>query len=173
MPILLDVRYYNDSFSESVTQRSMIRKLSFTFDMLIDPNGIIVTKINSPWDNTTGSTVYGNITLNLVSTVGFQYNFSIVKVSGLTEVSGSLVDGNYNISLNPVLIPGATIVPPTTFHRLFGDINNDSIVNSADQTVFNSAYRSRIGMPNYLSYLDFNQDKIIDASDLTQFQRRL
>ncbi|MFO0844362.1 MAG: dockerin type I domain-containing protein [Gemmataceae bacterium] len=188
-PTLIAVRYYNETDAEPVGQRSMIRLFNFAFDnFVVGVNGgVTVTKVASVFDTRTGSTVYGNLTLVPKGTgfnpqTGqFRHEFSFSRAAGLTESSGSLVDGNYTFSINPSLIralnnagPGAAIggTVPVSFHRLFGDVNGDAKVNAADQAVFNGALRSRRGMASYVSYLDFNLDSFIDTTDGTQFQRR-
>ena len=45
-------------------------------------------------------------------------------------------------------------------------------MDDRDQALFLKAYRSRVGMSNYVSYFDYNGDASVDSIDYFQFLRR-
>ena len=95
--------------------------------------------------------------VNNVTTAKFTF-------SGPLDLAGSLPDGRYL-----AIFQGKTVA---NFHRLFGDANGDGRVDDKDQALFLKAYRSRAGMPNYVSYFDYNGDGAVGPTDYFQFLRR-
>jgi hypothetical protein len=189
-------------------QRSMIRRMRISFSDFVfvdmsDPNPLnraVVVSRDGTTFNATGGTHTGPVTASLfntffdpTSTTGRYFNYEFGFSGPGVEVSGSLVDGKYNVTVNNTKIqayvpfsygsfPGLQPAAPlnTSFHRLFGDVDGDGKVSSSipsvtlnDLTAFNAAYRSRRGMTNYVEYLDFDNDGDNDGADQTQFYRRL
>jgi hypothetical protein len=58
----------------------------------------------------------------------------------------------------------------TTFHRLFGDINGDGTVNSADYFQFKKAFGSKAGSTLYNPDFDFDANGSINSADYFKFK---
>jgi hypothetical protein len=195
-PLLIDTRYYAQSDAEVVSQRSMINMFRLAFDnfVVIGSGSVTLTKVASWADPNktsggTGSNYLGTVAATRttvppffhVATGEFRYEYGITRgVSGV-ELSGSLVDGNYKLTFNTATIragnlnygqPMSTQVSEVNFHRLFGDGNGDGMVDALDQVMMQATYGSRMGMANYAVWANFNLDRSIDGTDLTQFNLR-
>jgi hypothetical protein len=92
---------------------------------------------------------------------------------------GSLPDGRYTLTVqkakvaaqaNPGANPDADSV--SAFHRLFGDVNGDCVVEWTDWGQLFTASGHRRGEAGYLSYLDVNGDAVIDGTDSSAFFAR-
>jgi hypothetical protein len=97
--------------------------------------------------------------------------------SGLMTQFGSLIDGNYQLTINRnlVLDTGGRAMAAdysTTFFRFFGDANGDRHVDVADLGLFSGTYGLNSTQAGYLSYFDFNGDGRIDIADFGQFSLR-
>ena len=75
---------------------------------------------------------------------------------------------------NQVLVGSTTMTANnvTDFHRLFGDVNGDAVVNGLDFGFFKNAFGTQVGDAGYLSYFDFNGDGVINGLDFGQFKSR-
>jgi hypothetical protein len=175
-------------------QKSLIRNIRVTFSgyVFLDPNlqsptsnrGLNLVKLNGPYGapaNTqiqaiVSSTVYNRSTGAYTVIYGF---------AGAGTELGSLEDGNYSLQFNEAAIqgggPGGPGLAPAgdpfaaqaaSFFRFYGDANGDRKVDTTDTTLFNAAYRSRVGMANYRAAFDFNGDGFVDSVDYYQFLRR-
>ena len=87
----------------------------------------------------------------------------MLQFTGAQTNNGSLADGTYQLTYNN------SVIGPTTFFRMFGDMNGDHLVNQTDLTAFNAAMRSSVGTAPYLWYFNYNQDCVIDAVDYRYF----
>jgi surface-anchored protein len=192
--LLAVLPYSNNPATEGTEQRSMIRHARLFFDapVYFGAGAVQLRQHDSEARGTTATAFSGvrNVGLTLVgsgfdaATGRYFYNFAVSGTVG-REVSGSLEDGRYEIVLNAALVttgPGGTgqkLRPDNgggtvsrRFHRLFGDVNGDGLITSVDQSRFDSAYGSRVGMLNYINFLDFENNRSIDGSDRTAFNRR-
>src|SRR5262249_43944627 len=160
-------------------------RLSFDSFVTVGSGAVSVAR-NSGLFNATGGTYNGAVTTARVGPVVFNpasttmaffsYDFGF-SGSGV-EVSGSLVDGAYALTINgsAITTPGGQLngggATSQNFHRLFGDVNGDMHVDGTDQTAFNAAFGSIAGQANYRDYFDFDNNGTVDASDQNQFNSR-
>ena len=96
-----------------------------------------------------------------------------VKSSSFSDATGSLKDGIYTVTVNPSKVTGATLTGanlPTTFHRLYGDIDGNRTVNSADYFKFKAAFGSTAGQANFNADFDFDGNGKINSSDYFKFK---
>jgi hypothetical protein len=102
-----------------------------------------------------------------------------------TEANGaSLANGSYQLMVNGDQLIGpdgqavdvngdnmAGGVLTETFHRLYGDVNGDGVVDATDLTGLRSVFGATITDPNSAAAaFDANGDGVIDASDLEVFR---
>ncbi len=211
-PILLFSVTGTAAANNNWQQRSMIRRarISFSDFVFFDTSAMTLTRLNAPPSpytsnySLTGGSYFGPVTATRIGPVVFDstatqrlFNYDFVFSGNGVEVSGSLVDGVYDLALNNAAIQAYVPLSPSppygsfpglqlgggvgsttlTFHRLFGDVNGDRVVNAIDQNLaiygFNAAYRSVRGQSKYQEYLDFDNDNDVDGADRTQFNRRL
>jgi phosphodiesterase/alkaline phosphatase D-like protein len=88
---------------------------------------------------------------------------------------GSLPDGSYTLSMDRSKIPVDTSNPITTigsFQTLFGDLDGDGRVNGPEVAASAHLNGTHRGDPDYLWYLDFNADGVIDGKDHREVARR-
>jgi hypothetical protein len=139
--------------------------------------------------NGSGQTV---VTLTF-TTAGNGYN-EIDPASAQNGGQASLGDGKFqltivaaNVSSNGVRLAGdgatagTNYVSPTAtgphgfglIYRLFSDANGDGITDLTDLAAFRSAFNTAAGNPNYVPYLDVNNNGMIGGPpdwDLTEFK---
>jgi hypothetical protein len=75
---------------------------------------------------------------------------------------------------NQVLVGATAMIADsiTNFHRLFGDVNGDAVVNGLDLGFFKNGFGTQLGDAGYLGYLDFDGDGVINGFDFGQFRTR-
>jgi len=103
----------------------------------------------------------------------------------VTEGGGSLIDGNYTLTIlgsqitgegglqldgNGDGTPGGDNV--STLFRLFGDVDGNKAVNGLDLTAFRGAFGTTSADAAFVAAFDFNGDGVINGTDLTQFRNR-
>jgi hypothetical protein len=97
--------------------------------------------------------------------------------SGPLTESGSLIDGNYTLSVFGSRVTGSGGLPgvgdtTTSFHRLFGDADGDRDVDALDFFRLRDAFGKAAGTPGYLADFDADADGDVDALDLFRFRNR-
>ena len=154
------------TINDGSAQRSQVRgiALKFSTPVVLDPGAITL-------DPHPGQT--GTIPTLAWSTSdgGLTY---IVTFRGNGVVAGSVADGVYDLTIHAALVHAG---PQTlaadhilTFHRLFGDIDGNGTVNSADYFQFKKAFGSATGSALYDPNLDFDGNGIINSSDYFRFK---
>ena len=107
---------------------------------------------------------------------------------GVDIASGSLADGNYELTINGDLItnaqgialdadsdgtPGGLLVfgdqETDDFYRLFGDVNGDRIVDGIDFSLFVPTFFIGAGNPSFNPSFDFDISGLVDGIDFAQF----
>jgi hypothetical protein len=164
-------------------QRSRVTDLTITFNS-------VVTLPANPANaftliNTTLQNVAVTLSVDLSASTPSQTIAKLSWTGPITEGGGSLIDGNYTLTIlgsqitgeggmqldgNGDGTPGGDNV--STLYRLFGDVNGDKAVDGFDLTAFRNAFGSVQGNASYVPFLDFNGDGAIDGADLTQFRNR-
>jgi hypothetical protein len=77
------------------------------------------------------------------------------------------------VTVDPTKITGGTLSGAnlsTTFHRLYGDIDGNKTVNSADYFKFKAAFGSTTGQPAFNADFDFDGNGKINSSDYFKFK---
>jgi hypothetical protein len=158
---------------DGTNQRSSFSQIKVVFDQVIhyagsDTAAYALQKIVD--GNPAGSESFSIVT----ATVGTHSEATITFTSDV--VNGSIVDGRYRLTVlaNQVFV-GTTAMAAnsiTDFHRLFGDVNGDAVVNGLDLGFFKNAFGSQLGDAGYLSYFDFDGDGVINGFDFGQFRTR-
>jgi hypothetical protein len=169
--------------AQGVEQMSIIRYLAVTFStsVFLDPRanyGLNLIKVNGPSGAAKGTHIQVHPFATSTSASG-QYT-EVFSFSGAGTEYGSLEDGNYELTFNAAAIQGGKQGGPSLnpasydarFHRLFGDVNGDGRVDAVDLSALRGAYMARANMTNYLSYLDFRGNGVIDAVVYSEFLRR-
>ncbi len=88
-----------------------------------------------------------------------------------------LADGDYTLVVFANSVTSAEGVPMAnnythSFHRLFGDIDGNRTVNSADFAQFGATFGVTQGSQGYYAAFDFNGDGIVEATDFAEFGAR-
>jgi autotransporter-associated beta strand protein len=156
---------------------------------------LVITRVGSAFNataiNTSVTTVNaqtGAIRFDPFSPEGRYFNYDLTFSGPGVELSGSLQDGDYTLSFDGSKVqsfvnltpPGQNVpglqggsgIQTLQFHRLFGDVDGNRVVNSVDQAFLNATMRSRRGMANFYEYLNFDWNSVIDTQDQTAFNRR-
>ncbi len=111
--------------------------------------------------------------------------------SGAFINGGSLVDGNYQLSIFGAFVTDASgnafdgdrdgavggdqvfgASEADEFYRMFGDTNGDRTVSLAEFNQFRSAFGKSAGTAGYLAEFDFEANGAISLSDFNQFRSR-
>ncbi len=162
-------------------QRSMVTQLTVTFSALVSFAGspaaaFRLTRLGP-------GAPAGDVTL-AVDLSGSTATQTVARLtfSGALTQSGSLVDGDYQLTVLAAQVSGNgapldgdgngtpggdyVLAPSAGLYRLYGDSNGDRRVDALDLFAFAGAYGKRRGDAGYLDYLDSNGDGAIDALDL-------
>jgi hypothetical protein len=119
----------------------------------------------------------GPVTLSAaVATVG---GHTVVTLTFLSSTDfGSLIDGRYTLTVDSSRVRDIALnqlqsLPPTTFHRFFGDYNGDGHVDISDFGPFSATYGLNSTQTGFIGDFDFNDDGVIDIADFGQFSVRI
>jgi hypothetical protein len=114
-----------------------------------------------------------------------------LNFSGTRVAFGSLVDGNYQLTIDGSKIKNQSGLaldgdlngtaggnslfgdqPSDKFFRLYGDIDGSRSVNLADFAAFRSAFGSQAGQSAYRHAFDFDDGGAINLTDFAAFRTR-
>ena len=167
------------SISQGEAQRSMLREMEVTLpgDVQIDANAFSIVNRD---DNSISPDVSFTTELVNGSTVA-TLTFSGDDINN----SGSLPDGNYELTIDGDLItnaqgnaldadedgtPGGQLVigdqEADGLYRFFGDANGDRAVDGGDVGLLIPTLFVSEGMPGYNGSFDFNGDAAVDGGDI-------
>ena len=133
----------------------------------------------------------GDVTVAFTTTFDDGRTNATLSFSGpLTEQSGSLVDGNYQLTIDGGSVinsqgvavdidedgtPGGTLVigdqEEEALYRLFGDLDQNRFVNLIDLLGFRQTYLLMSGDASFDASLDWNVDGFINVFDLLPFRQ--
>ena len=176
---------------DGTAQRSNVKQLQVTFDGIVNIANLNSGAFTVRQRGDSGGVVVSQATATVVN------NRTLVTLnfSGLfTEASGSLKDGNYDLTIDATQITrnglrldgdsdgsaggdyhfgadsNGNLKATDNFFRFFGDADGDRDVDALDLSLFNLAFRKP---PNaYTAIFDFDADNDVDGLDLSQFSRR-
>jgi hypothetical protein len=99
----------------------------------------------------------------------------IIKFSGPGVIGGSVPDGNYTLITLADKVDVLSGLPMTeddvnTFVRLFGDVNGDGVVNSADKVYLLQAEADPASP--YAPDFEYDGKDAIDRTEVAQFKKR-
>ena len=159
----------NILFADGSGQRSMVQSINIDFDRQVTIDDGAFELLNSSGDIVDVSfttLVQGGVTQAVLSFSG-----------SLVESSGSLEDGNYELTILGDRIrdfAGDSVGADSSesFHRLYGDFDGTANVDIFDLLTFRQTYRSMDGDTNFNAAADFNVDGNIDIFDLLAFRQR-
>jgi Dockerin type I domain len=110
----------------------------------------------------------------------------VLTFSGDDIIAGSLADGHYTLTIDGSKIHDALGqaadadndgfaggAGTSSFHRLFGDVNGDDQVDATEVALAGHAGGTRVGDADYLWYLDFDGNGLINGRDISEVARRL
>lgn len=116
-----------------------------------------------------------------------QQNPLVTNTISIDPILGKIVfDQSFTVGSPPFLTPTSVvsvsyyhIIPITisTVSQTFGvydpkyDLNSDGCINQQDLAIFQAAFGSVVGQPNYNLAADFNNDGAVNAADQTEFQQ--
>ncbi len=182
---LVEISKSNVSINNGNNQRSRVTSVAIQFDspVVLSPGAIVITKRG------TGGGAAG---INVTPAIGTTSQSFTVTFAGAFNEVGSLVDGNYDLSINGQLvtnaagfkldanrdgITGDSFVygndPNDRFFRFFGDSDGDRDTDAIDLLFFRRSLLQAPPSPLYQSFFDFDSDGDVDAIDLLHFRRRL
>ncbi|QEG22959.1 sulfatase-like hydrolase/transferase [Mariniblastus fucicola] len=169
---------------DGVVQRSMVTSVNVMFSaaVSIGPEAFELEK---------RGTDGGDVELSSAIDNSGQGPSVVLTFSGpFAEASGSLIDGNYQLTVHGDQItdgqgvaldvdgdgnPGGVLVigdeESEAFFRLFGDSDQNRIVNVVDLLGFRQAYQLMSGDASFDASFDSNVDETIDIFDLLRFRQ--
>jgi hypothetical protein len=195
-PAIASVIVNGNIASLAGAQRSRVASLVVMFDQAVQMDADALTLAlhlnNVTFNNVAQPDGYGSLptSLNVTTTDNKTW---IVTFAGNTDTGTdgfpSLKDGVYDLKIDaakvhPLGVPEVSMTAhsTTTFHRLFGDVNNaatpaggtpgtdfQAVLNTGDNLAFRQAFNNPA---NYKAYLDFNGDSVINSGDNLQFRNR-
>jgi hypothetical protein len=159
----------------SGTQRSEVRDISLKFDHAVTLGAGAITLVSYAGNDTTGAQTDASAALGTPTTTdgGLTWTIPVLANTAFSDATGSLKDGIYTVTVNPAKVTGGTLSGTnlsTTFHRLYGDIDGNKTVNSADYFKFKAAFGSTTGQANFNADFDFDGNGKINSSDYFKFK---
>ena len=159
----------------SGTQRSEVRDISFKFNHAVTLGPGAVSLISYGDSILTGVVINATPALGTPTTAdgGLTWVVPILANTPFSDSTGSLKDAIYRVTIDPTKVTGATLTGSnlsTTFHRLYGDIDGNGTVNSADYFKFKAAFGSTTGQANFNADFDFDGNGKINSSDYFKFK---
>jgi parallel beta-helix repeat protein len=168
--------------ADGSAQRSEIRSLTLKFDqpVTLAAGAVTLAMLNTggSGSNDGSAPTDASSALSTPTTPdgGVTWIFTFARNTQFVDSTGSLVDGIYTLTINQgkvIAADGNSISGASigfTFHRLFGDIDGNGILNSADYFQFKKAFGSSAGSSLYTSNFDFDANGTINSADYFKFK---
>jgi phosphodiesterase/alkaline phosphatase D-like protein len=161
----------NVQINDGSAQRSRVRSVTVTLNGVLSASNVG----NGAFFVDEAEGGHFNTVVQSFSVVGRQTFITLGFTGAGVGADGSLPDGSYTLSVDRNKIPVDTPAPITaiaSFVTLFGDINGDGRVDGAEVAFSAHLNGARRGDPDYLWYLDFNADGVINGQDHREVARR-
>jgi len=167
MPATQPAPTVTSQVDNGLAQRSRVSSVTLTFSELVTlGQGALTMRRTGP-----GGSI-GVVPISIDTSLSTPSQ-TIAKLTfgGSFVQSGSLIDGNYSLSVESALVldnGGRSMASDYTlnFHRLFGDSDGNRVVDSSDFAVF----RSFFGLG--ASFFDFDGDGQTNSNDFAEFRKR-
>jgi hypothetical protein len=162
----------NTQINDGSAQRSAVTSITYTFTSAIDHFDA------GAFTLTLAGGASANVTIAVANPSNDHKTF-ILTFSGAGTNCGSLADGRYTLTLHASMVHAASGLTLSggdsilNFFRLFGDVDGDGYVSTADLACFRKALNKKSTDVGYLAYIDFDGDGVITAADYAQFNLRL
>ncbi len=161
-------------------QRSIVDKIDLSFVSTVGVNPAFYQLTNL----TTNTSVSVQVSVDATSR-----NVRVTFPSGPSVISrpqgNSLADGDYVLRILAGgvfdLATGTPMandfvlgdIPSRPLFRLFGDLNGNARIDTAEIQAMNQAFRTSLNNVNYIAALDENGDGFIGVDDQTRFRRNI
>ncbi|QEG23529.1 M4 family metallopeptidase [Mariniblastus fucicola] len=157
---------------DGTDSRSVIDQLTLSFDGVVDLQTDALTLTHRD----TLQTVDLDWTIDNSSGVS---NVTVTFSGALVETGGSLVDGNYELTVNGSLLGGSVPGSDYTFgdqesdnfYRFYGDADGNRNVNVFDLLGFRQTYQLSDGSLGFDERFDSNGDGTVNIFDLLKFRQ--
>ena len=133
-------------------------------------SSVLGTPVNPSGDGTTW------VVPVVQSGTSITYSYSLGTAGG---GGASLQEGVYRLSVTASAVTAAaggsamaSNYTSALFHRLFGDIDGNKIVNNADYLKFKAGFGAAAGAGNYNADFDYDGNGVVNNSDYLQFKKR-
>jgi len=170
---------------DGTAQRSLVKQVSVTFDqpaVTLQAGALhLIRNTTDATGATTGATTDISSVLGAPTSPdgGKTWVWTFTPDAGNVNVqaNGSLTDGVYNVTVDHTKVSsaGGAMAADFTggkFHRLFGDINGNKTVNTADYGQFRLSFGKLSPDPAYVAGFDFDNNGTVNTADYGQFRNR-
>jgi hypothetical protein len=162
--------------------RSDVNQLTITFTGIVDFGADAFSVVQrSDMSGATGTAVDTSFTSQVVNG---DTQVSLTFDSLTRNSSGSLIDGNYQLTVNASAVIDSTSGLPMAedyvfgdtedeaFYSFYGDADGNRTVNVFDLLAFRQTYRASAGDANFDASLDYDSNGTINVFDLLSFRQR-
>jgi hypothetical protein len=162
-----------NSGQTDTTQRSRVTTLTVTFNRQVN---VTAGAFSMSGVSISGSTLTG-VTVAHTTSNATGVTVATLTFSGTNTDAGSLADGKWTLTVDKTKVDSSGTFMGANYassgiYRLFGDINGDRAVDTADLFAFRQSFGKVSGDTAYNMAFDFNNDGSVDTSDLFQFRLR-
>lgn len=140
------------------------------FDETHTVSGTVVIAVDSTAESGRNSAIGADIVIDgyTVATTDDDGNFSFELKSGTYEAT---VHYPYGFDRQIFIIVSDSDIHCGSIPIIGCDWNKDGRVDDADYTMFKLVFKSHVGTPSYLDYVDMNHDGYINARDMVLLER--
>jgi parallel beta-helix repeat protein len=181
-PSPTSITLLSTTVDDGTAQRSLVRSITLRFDHAVGliPGAVTLSLLNTGGSGTNDGSAATDASAALGTPAsadgGITWVVPILVSTASSNAIGSLNDGIYTVTLHAGSVVDAFANSLSggdqsiTFHRLYGDIDGNGTVNSADYFKFKAAFGSTSGQSNFNLYFDFDGNGKINSSDYFKFK---
>ena len=179
-PVIAPAQLLSATIGDGTAQRSEVRKVTLQFNqpVTLGSGAVTLSLLNTGRSGANDGSAPTDVSAALATPAttdgGLTWTYTFqTSDSAVVDSTSSLKDGIYTLTVNPASVTGGTLTGTnlsTTFHRLFGDIDGNGTVNSADYFKFKNAFGSKVGQLTYNPNFDFDGNGSINSSDYFKFK---